>query len=228
MDLVQLTWNPPPPKNGLCFFLHHCFIVLFQFFDIICTLKVKKKCEKWTRPETPLPHCGLSPSNFFKKTSLTVWGEYSTVQLSYLFFYFYPRPLRERESTDGHFLLLLQLFPTSNFLFLPGWKKHKFYSHPWPVTNQTWPDLIPLLCYNFCVWFIFRSDKQSDLYSGKCVAARPLSCVQSWQVAALLLQWSLIIDGAVTAQSCCKMEDSFLEIRQFYLILLFLCFFSIS
>ena len=42
-------------------------------------------------------------------------------------------------------------------------KKHKFYSHPWPVTNQTWPDLIPLLCYNFCVWFIFRSDKQSDL-----------------------------------------------------------------
>ena len=46
--------------------------------------------------------------------------QYSQVIQFRLFFIFTPRPLRERESTDGHFLLLLQLFPTSNFLFLPG------------------------------------------------------------------------------------------------------------
>ena len=54
---------PPPPLNMDYVFFHHCFIVLFQFLDIIFTLKVKKKHEKWTRPETP-PHCGLSPSKF--------------------------------------------------------------------------------------------------------------------------------------------------------------------
>ena len=192
-------------------FFHHCFIVLFQFFYIIFTLKLKKYVKSGLGPKPPSPMWTKSIQMFFFCFFYFPYSlgrvQYSIVKL--FIFYFYPHPLRKRESTDGHFLLLLQLFPTSNFLFLPGWKKHKFYSHPWPVTNQTWPDLIPLLCYNFCVWFIFWSDKQSDLYSGKCVTARPLSCVQSWQVAALLLQWSLIIDGAVTAQSCCKMEDSF-------------------
>ena len=67
MDLVQLTRNPPPapPKCGLCFFSHHCFIVLFQFLDIFVTLKVKKIREKWIRTETPPPHCGLNPSKCF-------------------------------------------------------------------------------------------------------------------------------------------------------------------
>ena len=58
MDLVQLTRKPPPappPKCGLCFFSHHCFIVLFQFLDIFVTLKVKKIREKWIRTETPPP-----------------------------------------------------------------------------------------------------------------------------------------------------------------------------
>ena len=68
MDLVQLTRKPPPapPKCGLCFFSHHCFIVLFQFLDIFFTLKLKKICEKWIRTETPPPpHCGLNPSKCF-------------------------------------------------------------------------------------------------------------------------------------------------------------------
>ena len=51
--------QPPPPKCGLCFLYHHCFIVLFQFLDIIFTLKVFKKHEKWTRPETPSPPMDL-------------------------------------------------------------------------------------------------------------------------------------------------------------------------
>ena len=68
MDLVQLTRKTPPcpPKCGLCFFSHHCFIVLFQFLDIFFTLKVKKIREKWIRTETPPPpHCGLNPFFFF-------------------------------------------------------------------------------------------------------------------------------------------------------------------
>ena len=47
MDLVQLTQTPPPrpppPNVDYVFFSsHHCFIVRFQFLDIIFTLKVKK------------------------------------------------------------------------------------------------------------------------------------------------------------------------------------------
>ena len=57
--------TPPAPLKMDYVFFHYCFIVLFQFLDIIFTLKVKKKCEKWTRPETPPPHCGLSPSKCF-------------------------------------------------------------------------------------------------------------------------------------------------------------------
>ena len=45
---------PAPPKCGLCFFSHHCFIVLFQFLDIFFTLKVKKYVESGFGPK-PLP-----------------------------------------------------------------------------------------------------------------------------------------------------------------------------
>ena len=56
------------------FFFHHCFIVLFQFLDIIFTLKVKKKTWKvGLGPKTPPPHCGLSPSKCFL-TSLIWYG----------------------------------------------------------------------------------------------------------------------------------------------------------
>ena len=36
---------------------HHCFIVIFQFLDIILHLKnkQKQKHEKWTQPETTPP-----------------------------------------------------------------------------------------------------------------------------------------------------------------------------
>ena len=45
---------------------------------------------------------------------------------------FYPRPLQERGSTDGHFLLLLLFlfFHTSSILFLPGRKKLMFLFLP--------------------------------------------------------------------------------------------------
>ena len=44
---------------------------------------------------------------------------------------FYPHALREeRGSSDGKFLLLLFLFHTSKFVFLPGRKKLKFCSYP--------------------------------------------------------------------------------------------------
>ena len=93
-------------------------------------------------------------------------------------------------------------------------------------------NLICIVVNNHCISYhhnplgvlshAFSSETQRHLYclsnSGKCIAARPLSCVQSWQVAALLLQWSLIIDGAVTAQSCCKMEDSFFFINKTILL----------
>ena len=46
MDLVQLTRNPPPPNVDYVFFL--TIVVIFQFLDIIFTLKVKKIREKWT------------------------------------------------------------------------------------------------------------------------------------------------------------------------------------
>ena len=36
MDLVQLTQTPPPNVDYV--FFHHCFIVLFQFLDIMFTL----------------------------------------------------------------------------------------------------------------------------------------------------------------------------------------------
>ena len=45
---------PHPPKNGLCFF-HHCFIILFQFLDIIFTLKVKKNMWKVDSARDPPP-----------------------------------------------------------------------------------------------------------------------------------------------------------------------------
>ena len=83
----------------------------------------------------------LSVSNIHGTYNITVLAEYSTVQSSnkiQIIFYFYPRPLQERESTDGHFLLLLQLFPTSNFLFLPGWKNTSFIPtrDPWPTRHD--------------------------------------------------------------------------------------------
>ena len=77
----------PPPKCGLCFFSHHCFIVLFQFLDIFFTLKVKKIREKWIRTKTPPPHCGLNPSKCcffcfcFFLTSL-IWFLFTVLQES--------------------------------------------------------------------------------------------------------------------------------------------------
>ena len=48
------------------FFFHPCFIVLFQYLDIFVYIKSKKKIrEKWTRTETPPPHCGFNPSKCF-------------------------------------------------------------------------------------------------------------------------------------------------------------------
>ena len=59
MDLVQLTWNPPPPlpplKMDYVFFLTIVLLFFSNFFLIIFTLKVKKTPEKWTRPKTPPP-----------------------------------------------------------------------------------------------------------------------------------------------------------------------------
>ena len=148
MDLVQLTWNPPPLKMDYVF--HHCFIVLFQFFDIIFTLKFKKK-KTWKvdSAQNPPPPCGLSPSKCFFVFFYFPYSlgrvQYSIVKL--FIFYFYLHPLRKRESTDGHFLLLFQLFPTSNFLFLPGWKKTQVLFPP--VTrdqpDMTWPHPPPML-----------------------------------------------------------------------------------
>ena len=96
----------------------HVFVAFLQISDLVFLFlyylkltETKFVCEQYTW-------------NIHGTYDITVWAEYSTVQSSnkiQIIFYFYPRPLRECESTDGHFLLLLQLFPTSNFLFLPGW-----------------------------------------------------------------------------------------------------------
>ena len=128
-----------------------------------------------------------------------------------------------------------------NTLLYDSWK---LTVESWKLTvDMTWPtrhDLTSSPSYVITSVSDSFSDRISDLicivvnvlwpgcshvYSHDEVAWLPANF---WQVAALLLQWSLIIDGTVTAQSCCKMEDGFLEIRQFYLLLLFLCFFSIS
>ena len=55
----------PPPKCGLCFFSHHCVIVLFQFLDIFFTLKVKQIREKWIRTETPPPPLWIKSIKMF-------------------------------------------------------------------------------------------------------------------------------------------------------------------
>ena len=57
------------------FFFHHCFIVFFPIFRHNFYIKSKKKnVQKWTRPETPPPHCGLSPSKcFFFFFLLPLW-----------------------------------------------------------------------------------------------------------------------------------------------------------
>ena len=58
MDLVQLTWKPPPPrppKHGLCFFsplFYRSFPIFWHNFYI---KSKKKNVQKWTRPETPPP-----------------------------------------------------------------------------------------------------------------------------------------------------------------------------
>ena len=82
MDLVQLTRKPPPapPKCGLCFFSHHCFIILFQFLDIFFTLKVKQIREKWIRTETPPPPLWIKSIIFF---------------FFFFFFFFFLTSLRE-------------------------------------------------------------------------------------------------------------------------------------
>ena len=57
---------PAPPKNGLCFFFSPLFYRSFPIFRHNFYIKsIKKNVKSWTRPETPPPHCGLSPSNFF-------------------------------------------------------------------------------------------------------------------------------------------------------------------
>ena len=46
---------PPPPNVDYVFFSHHCFIILFQFLDIIFTLKVKKTMWKVDSAQNPPP-----------------------------------------------------------------------------------------------------------------------------------------------------------------------------
>ena len=62
---------------------YHCFIVLFQFFDIIFTLKLKKKKNVKSglgpKPPSPMWTKSIQMFFFFFFTSLTVWGQYSTV-----------------------------------------------------------------------------------------------------------------------------------------------------
>ena len=69
LDGLSPTYLKPPPPTPLkmdyVFFSHHCFIVLFQFLDIIFTLKVKKQTWKVDSARDPPPHCGLSPSKCF-------------------------------------------------------------------------------------------------------------------------------------------------------------------
>ena len=133
--------------------------------------------------------------------------KYSIVKL--FIFYFYPRPLREHKSTDGHFLLLLQLFPTSNFLFLPGWKNTSFIP-----THDLWPtrhdltsspsyvitsvcdsfsdrisNLICIVVNNHCVSFYhdplgvlshaFSSETQHHLYCLCKLPSQPARCAFS-------------------------------------------------
>ena len=54
MDLVQLTWNPPPAplKMDYVFFLT-IFYRSFPIFRHNFYIKSKKKREQWTQPETP-------------------------------------------------------------------------------------------------------------------------------------------------------------------------------
>ena len=85
--------------------------------------------------------CEQQTWNIHGTNNITVWGstvQYNQVIKLRLFVTFYPRPLRERESTDGHFLLLLQLFPTSNIV-VPTWLKKTQVLFP-PVTRDQ-PDM---------------------------------------------------------------------------------------
>ena len=72
MDLVQRhpKTPPAPPNVDYVFFSHHCFIVLFQCLGIIFTLKVIKKREKWTQPETPPPPLWIKSIQMFFFTSI--------------------------------------------------------------------------------------------------------------------------------------------------------------
>ena len=125
-------------------------------------------------PKPPSP-CRLSPSKCFFLFFFYFPYSLGRVQYSivkYLFFTFTHTPCRSVSqqmdifsSSSNYFqpLTSCSYLAEKNTSFIPT-------CDPWPT--QTWPDLIPLLCYNFCVWFIFWSDKQSDLYSGKCVCGQ--------------------------------------------------------
>ena len=78
-----LAQPPPPPqappKCGLCFFSHHCFIILFQFFDIFFSLKVKKNVKSGLGPNPPPPPAIVDlihPFFFVGETSLSVYFFY--------------------------------------------------------------------------------------------------------------------------------------------------------
>ena len=84
---------------------------------------------------------------------------------------FYPRPLQERGSTDGHFLLLLFLllfllfFQPSNFLFLLGTENAMGGGGAWdfrcdailfqPTLDQPYPHPNVWCAYFFTVYFFF-------------------------------------------------------------------------
>ena len=50
----EATPPPPAPLKMDYVFFHHCFIILFQFLDIIFTLKVKKNVKSGLG-QKPLP-----------------------------------------------------------------------------------------------------------------------------------------------------------------------------
>ena len=64
MDLVKLTRKPPtpPPNVDNVFYLTIVLLFVFQFLDIIFTLKVKKNVDL---ARNPPPHYGLNPSKCF-------------------------------------------------------------------------------------------------------------------------------------------------------------------
>ena len=70
MDLVQITWNPPP-SNVDWFFLSPLFYNYFPIFRHNFYIKSKKKREKWTLPEPPPPLWIKSIQMFFYLIYLT-------------------------------------------------------------------------------------------------------------------------------------------------------------